>query len=126
MMNAEEKRNYKEVIITMLPSTVALIVGLCMILAAAFLRGNDTDTDVAVNATECETVRDIFNENAEYYVIRENGAGKVSVYLSSGILYKELDVYTALLSEKDRELLDVGIMASSDSELAAFIEGLCG
>ena len=125
-MDTEEKRNFKEMMITLLPSTVALTVGLCMILAAAFLRGNDTDTDVPANATEHETVKDIFNEDAEYYVIRENGEGKVSVYLSNGLLYKELDVYTALLSEKDRELLDVGIMARSDSELAAFIEGLCG
>lgn len=125
-MNAEEKRSFKEMIITLLPSTVALIVGLCMMLAAAFFDGRGDIADVPASVTENETVRDIFNENAEYYVIRENSLGRISVFLSNGELYKELDVYTDLLSPKDRELLRVGIMAGSDSELAAFIEGLCG
>lgn len=125
-MNAEEKRSFKEMIITLLPSTVALIAGLCMILAAAFFNGSSGREDVPVYVTGQETEKEIFNGEAEYYVIRENSEGRVSVFLSSGTLYKELDVYTALLSEKDRELLRVGIMAKSDSELEAFIEGLCG
>lgn len=125
-MNTNEKRNIKEIIITLLPSTVALIAGLCMILAAAFLNGRDTEQDAPAFVSDSETVRDIFDESTEYYVIRENSEGRISVYLSNGVLYNDLDVYTDLLSEKDRELLRVGIMAKSDSELQAFIEGLCG
>ena len=125
-MNAHEKRNLKEIIITLLPSTVALIIGLCMILAAAFLNGRNKEHDVPASVTDNETVKEIFDDSTEYYVIRENDEGKISVYLSSGEIYRELDVYTALLSPKDRQLLKVGIMASSDRELMAFIEGLCG
>lgn len=126
-MSLGEKRNIKEMIITLLPSTVALIVGLCMMLSAAFINGREDVRDTEqVDADACETVKEIFYEDTEYYVIRENGSGGVAVYLSSGVLYKELDVYTALLSDKDRELLKVGIMARSDTELREYIEGLCG
>lgn len=126
-MSLGEKRNIKEMIITLLPSTVALIVGLCMMLSAAFLNGREDSRDTEhVDAEACETVKEIFYEDTEYYVIRENESGGVSVYLSSGVLYRELDVYTALLSDKDRELLKVGIMARSDTELREYIEGLCG
>ena len=62
-MSLGEKRNIKEMIITLLPSTVALIVGLCMMLSAAFLNGREDSRDTEhVDAEACETVKEIFYE----------------------------------------------------------------
>jgi hypothetical protein len=112
--------------LALIPSAVAMTVGLCLIIAAAFLGGRKEAEEIPAAVSVTEKPSDGICLETEYYIIRESTEGKISVYLSDGELYRELEVYTALLSEKDRNLLRVGIMASSDAELSAFIEGLCG
>ena len=125
-MDQETKRALKELMLALIPSAVAMTVGLCLIIAAAFFGGRKEEEEIPAAVSVTEKPSDGICLETEYYIIRENTEGKISVYLSDGELYRELDVYTALLSEKDRNLLRVGIMASSDAELSAFIEGLCG
>ena len=64
--------------------------------------------------------------DAEYYVIKEDEDGYISVYLSDGKLYRQLDILAYTLPMSDRAKLEIGIMVKSDSELDSYIDGFSG
>lgn len=124
-MNNNCKTERESFLRTILPAIIMFVAGLSMILCAAFLGGREKAVEVMAGTAEVR--RDpIYVTSTEYYVIRKNENGKISVYLSDGTLYKSIDVYVWSLSGKDRELLEIGIMAESDEELACYLEGLAG
>jgi len=124
----------KELSFTLVSSFAIFLTGLLMIICATFIGGkkqeeyipektSSQDTEIKTDATESE---DIFNDVTEYYVIKEDEDGYISVYLSSGELYKRLDIRTYTLPSSDRARLGVGIMVRSDGELETYIEGFSG
>lgn len=121
----EKKRN----IISLISSIAVLCAGLCMILCAAALSGQQKYIEVGIAETgrsnlSQESAANI-HADSEYYVIREDENGCISVFLSDGTLYQNWNVPAYTLPMKDRERLRIGIMAKSDAELSSYKEGFC-
>ena len=125
-----QKSGYSLILII---SFALFLTGLLMLLFAFFIGGKqhtDEKSDLNVTdkqiLTEDEESEAIFNEICEYYVMKEDTDGYISVYLSSGELYKRLDIPTYTLPSSDRARLRIGIMVRSDLELTSYIEGFSG
>lgn len=121
----EKKRN----ILSLISSIAVLCAGLCMILCSAALSGQQKYIEASItemqkpNPSE-STAANIYTDS-EYYVIRENENGYISVFLSDGSLYQHWNILAYTLPMSDRERLRIGIMAKSDAELSSYKEGFC-
>ena len=140
-MNSNEYKNTETTVsalsgktriaLMLIPSFIMFLTGLIMILCAAFLGGKheaiaSESTLGSSSLREESAMTDIFIEECEYYVIREDEEGYISVYLSGGELYRQLDIKAFTLPQCDRERLEIGIPVHSDRELALYIEGFSG
>ncbi len=96
--------------------------GITMLLFAYFGQNEKEDESIpaAVEKEEQETEISV----SEYYIIKTDASGRVSVFLPSGGLYFESDIYAFALPKRDREALAVGIPVTSEEELSLYLEGL--
>ncbi len=121
----ERKRN----IISLISSVSVLCAGLCMVLCSTVLSGQQKYIEAGITETQNSNLLGNSSANihtaTEYYVIRENDDGYISVFLSDGSLYQNWNVPAYTLPKSDRERLRIGIMAKSDAELSSYKEGFC-
>ncbi len=110
-----------------IPSALTLLCGIVMLVSAFMIKNREESIQASVNTVaKEETTLGFHISEAEYFVIRENGEGKISVYLSDGRKYLDTDIRVFTQPKKDRELLSVGIMAESEEELSMLLEGFSG
>ncbi len=126
-----------EMLVMLIPAMIMLFAGLCMMLGAIFISESTakgslpSESEASSLTSQLETEppsvsAGISTELSECFIIREDESGCVSVYLSSGELYKKLDVLAFSLPMRDRERLKVGIVARNEDELYSYIEGFSG
>lgn len=123
----------KELSLVLISSFTVFLTGLLMMLCSAFLFGKEKEpytletVSESTAATESSKEADeLFSDTVQYYVIREDEDGYISVYLSGGELYRRLDIPAYTLPLSDRARLEIGIMVQTDAELASYIEGFSG
>lgn len=124
-----------------------LIIGLMLLLAAAFVGGNrhqgiksgqsvsteqtEASEDSVINTHE-SSIKDVYADTDKepastfIYIARVNEGGNISIYLQNGKLYRDLNVPAFTLSPADRERLCEGISIRDDGELSDFIEDILG
>ena len=126
----------KHILLIIIPSFLFFLSGLLSVLFASFMMGRaQLTTADTVSVTVAKSTDSIKEEeslpaalisSSEYYVIKEDADGYVSVYLSDGRLYRRLDILAYVLPAADRERLRIGIMVKSDLELDSYVEGFSG
>ena len=126
----------KHILLIIIPSFLFFLSGLLSVLFASFMMGRaQLTTADTVSVTVAKSTDSIKEEeslpaalisSSEYYVIKEDADGYVSVYLSDGRLYRRLDILAYVLPAADRERLRIGIMVKSDLELESYVEGFSG
>ena len=126
----------KHILLIIIPSFLFFLSGLLSVLFASFMIGRaQLTTADTVSVTVAKSTDSIKEEDSlpaalisssEYYVIKEDADGYVSVYLSDGRLYRRLDILAYVLPAADRERLRIGIMVKSDLELESYVEGFSG
>lgn len=124
----------KNICLTVIPAFLVFFCGLLMMLCALFIEGRNradiavqvTDSSKEETTTDAESLQTALMGDAEYYVIKEDEDGYISVYLSDGKLYRQLDILAYTLPMSDRAKLEIGIMVKSDSELDSYIDGFSG
>ena len=126
----------KHILLIIIPSFLFFLSGLLSVLFASFMMGRaqlttaDTASVTVAKSTDSikeeESLPAALISSSEYYVIKEDADGYVSVYLSDGRLYRRLDILAYVLPAADRERLRIGIMVKSDLELESYVEGFSG
>ena len=126
----------KHILLIIIPSFLFFLSGLLSVLFASFIMGRaqlttaDTASVTVAKSTDSikeeESLPAALISSSEYYVIKEDADGYVSVYLSDGRLYRRLDILAYVLPAADRERLRIGIMVKSDLELESYVEGFSG
>ena len=126
----------KHILLIIIPSFLFFLSGLLSVLFASFMMGRaQLTTADTVSVTVAKSTDSIKEEeslpaalisSSEYYVIKEDADGYVSVYLSDGRLYRRLNILAYVLPAADRERLRIGIMVKSDLELESYVEGFSG
>ena len=126
----------KHILLIIIPSFLFFLSGLLSVLFASFIMGRaqlttaDTASVTVAKSTDSikeeESLPAALISSSEYYVIKEDADGYVSVYLSDGRLYRRLNILAYVLPAADRERLRIGIMVKSDLELESYVEGFSG
>lgn len=126
----------KHILLIIIPSFLFFLSGLLSVLFASFMMGRaqltTADTASVTVAKSTDSIKEedslpaALISSSEYYVIKEDADGYVSVYLSDGRLYRRLDILAYVLPAADRERLRIGIMVKSDLELESYVEGFSG
>ncbi len=124
--NIMQKETKLKESVRFIPSILVFLSGILFLFSAFTIAKSSPAETTDIPANTEKEVQEIYIEKAEYYVIKENEDGKISVYLSDGSKFTDTEIFVFSLSEKDRELLSVGIMAKSDEELSLYLEGLSG